>query len=147
MQIVSPSRSSQSLLNRCSGLKGNWSFLYLLSRFDTSRFDTNSSSETAKNFRSLQVKFAVEQEKNILGEYSSFFKPSTWNYLYLEGISLYRNDFVSAKRPVTVQKMFEAIWMFGRKPLLAKTFLSHARGQWFCPKFRADRLRKRKDTS
>ena len=56
-------RSSQSLLNRCSGLKGNWSFLYLLSRFDTSRFDTNSSSETAQNFRSLQVKFAVEPQK------------------------------------------------------------------------------------
>ena len=45
-------------------------------------------------------------QKNILGEYSWFFKPSTWNYLYLHWINLYRNDlcrndFVS-KRPVTL---------------------------------------------
>ena len=45
------------------------------------------------------------QLKNILGEHSSFFKPSTWNYLHLENferINLYRNTqaFVS-KRPVT----------------------------------------------
>ena len=45
-------------------------------------------------------------KKNILGEYSWFFKLSTWNYLYLHWINLYRNDlcrndFVS-KRPVTL---------------------------------------------
>jgi len=45
-------------------------------RFDTSPFDTNSSSEIAKKYRLLQVKVAIEQ-KNILGEYSSYFKPST----------------------------------------------------------------------
>ena len=35
------------------------------------------------------------QLKNILGEHSSFFKPSAWTYLNLEdfeGINLYRND-------------------------------------------------------
>ena len=31
-------------------------------------------------------------KKNILGEYSSFFKPSTWNYLHLDWINSYRND-------------------------------------------------------
>ena len=31
---------------------------------ETGRFDTNSSSEIAEKFRSLQVKFAVEQEKH-----------------------------------------------------------------------------------
>ena len=36
-------------------------------------------------------------KKNILGEYSSFFKPSTWNYLHLDWINSYRNDFVSKR--------------------------------------------------
>ena len=44
------------------------------SRFDTSRFDTNSSSEISK--KSLHL-----TKKNILGEYLSFFKSSMWNYL------------------------------------------------------------------
>ena len=30
--------------------------------------------------------------KNILGKYSSFFRPSTWNYLHLDYINSYRND-------------------------------------------------------
>ena len=30
--------------------------------------------------------------KNILGEYSSFFKPNTWNYLHVNYKNLYRND-------------------------------------------------------
>ena len=34
------------------------------SRFETSRFDTNSSNESARKFRSLQVKFSREQEKH-----------------------------------------------------------------------------------
>ena len=42
-----------------------------------SRFDTNSSSDIAQNFRSLQVYSLRANMKNILGEYSSFFKPST----------------------------------------------------------------------
>ena len=42
---------------------------------------------------------------HIWGEYSSFFKPSAWNFLHLDWINLYRNylywnDFVR-KRPVT----------------------------------------------
>ena len=32
-------------------------------RFETGRFDTNSSSEIAQKFWSLQVKFVIEQEK------------------------------------------------------------------------------------
>ena len=36
------------------------------SRFDKSRFDTNSSSEITQKFRSLQVKFAIEQEKHFV---------------------------------------------------------------------------------
>ena len=50
------------------------------SRFDTSRFDTNSSSDIAPNFRSLQVYSLRANMKNILDEYSSFFKASMWNY-------------------------------------------------------------------
>ena len=76
------------------------------STYNTSCFDTNSSSETSQKVRSLQEMFAIEQKKNILGEYFSFFKPRTWNYLHLEGMKLYRNnlhrnDFV-LKRPVTI---------------------------------------------
>ena len=63
----------------------------LVAATETGHFDTNSSSEIAQKFRLLSVKLAIEQE-NILGEYSSFFKPSTWNHLHLEGINLYRND-------------------------------------------------------
>ena len=67
---------------------------------ETGRFDTRTQAvKLHKNFdhfkKSLQL-----NKKNILGEYSSFFKPSTWNYLQLDGINLYRNDF-AAKRPVT----------------------------------------------
>ena len=50
------------------------------SRFDTSRFDTNSSNDIAQNFRSLQVYNLRANMKNILDEYSSFSRPSTWNY-------------------------------------------------------------------
>ena len=50
------------------------------SRVDTSRFDTNSSNDIAQNFRSLQVYNLRAKMKNILGEYSSFSRPSTWNY-------------------------------------------------------------------
>jgi len=32
---------------------------------ETGRFYTNSSSEIAQKFRSLQVKFAIEQEKQV----------------------------------------------------------------------------------
>ena len=47
-------------------------------------------------------------KKNILGEYSSFFKPSTWNYLHLDWINSYRNDFVS-KRMVTRDGCFSRL--------------------------------------
>ena len=42
------------------------SFISLLARIlakETGRFDTNSSSEIAQKFWSLQVKFVIEQEK------------------------------------------------------------------------------------
>ena len=60
-----------------------------------SRLDANSSSDIAQKPRSLQVYSLRVNMKNILGEYSSFFKPSMWNYLHLNRINLYRNDFVS----------------------------------------------------
>ena len=44
---------------------------------ETGRFYSNSSSKIVEKFRSLQVKFAVEQE-NYLGEYSLFFKEWEW---------------------------------------------------------------------
>ena len=34
-------------------------------------------------------------KENILGEYSLFFTPCLWNYLQVNWINLYRNDFVS----------------------------------------------------
>ena len=68
-------------------------------------FFRETSSGIAQNFCSLQVQFASKQEKHF-GRMSSFFKPSTLNYLYVEWIKLYRNglyrnNFVS-KRPVVV---------------------------------------------
>ena len=43
----------------------SWKTVVLVqSRFETSRFDTNSSSEIARKFPSLQVKFSREQEKH-----------------------------------------------------------------------------------
>ena len=78
------------------------------STYNTSCLNTNSSSQISQKVRSLQEMFAIEQtkKKNILGEYFSFFKPRTWNYLHLKVMKLYRNnlhrkDFV-LKRPVTI---------------------------------------------
>ena len=51
-------------------------YITVQNRFDTIRFDTNSSSHIAQKFRSLQVYSLRVNKKNILGEYSSFFKPS-----------------------------------------------------------------------
>ena len=45
-------------------------------RLDTSRFDTNSSSDIAQKFRNLLVYSLRVIIKNILGEYSLFLKPS-----------------------------------------------------------------------
>ena len=45
-----------------------------------------------KNFDHFKYSLRVNK-KNILGDYSSFFKPSTWNYLQqLDWINLHRND-------------------------------------------------------
>ena len=55
--------------------------------------------ELHKNFDHFRLSLRVNQ-KNILGEYSSFVKSSTCNYLQLDWINLHRNDFV-LKRPVT----------------------------------------------
>ena len=56
---------------------------------------------------------ACLNKKNILGECSTFFKPSTWNCLHLEGINLYRNDFYCkdfvSKPPVT-QRPWKHRW-------------------------------------
>ena len=58
--------------------------------------------EIAQNFDHLKASL---NKKIILGEYSTFFKPSTWNCLHLEGINLCRNDFYRkdfvSKPPVT----------------------------------------------
>ena len=62
------------------------------------RFDTNCGSDIAQKFQSLQVFILRVNMQNILGEYSSFFKPSTWNYLHLNWINLYQNGFVSRER-------------------------------------------------
>ena len=67
------------VVNKATSSVGNWSFRYK-SCFDTSRFDTNSSSEIAQKFRLLQVQFA--HEKNLV-ENSSFSKPRKRKYLHL----------------------------------------------------------------
>ena len=53
-----------------------------------------------KNFVHFEYNLRVNK-KNILGEYSSFFKLMTWNYLHLDWITLYGNYLYPAKRPVT----------------------------------------------
>ena len=84
------------------------------SRFNTSRFDTNPSSEIAQKCCSPQVQFVSEQEK-YFEWISSFFKPRTWNYLHLEWINLYRNDlyqnnFVSKRLLTSVSPMSTKWW-------------------------------------
>ena len=90
-------------LNLTYSTNGNWTFLFYLRKpvvsiqrgFDTSRFDPNSSSmKLHKNFDYFTYSLRVNK-KNILGEYSSFFKLGKWKYLQLHWINLYRNDFVS----------------------------------------------------
>ena len=44
-----------------------------------------------KNFDHFKYSLWVNM-KNILGKYSSFFRPSTWNYLHLDYINSYRNN-------------------------------------------------------
>ena len=64
---------------------------------ETGRFDTNSNNEIAQKFghrKHDKYSMCVNKE-NILGEYSLFFTPCSWNYLQLNWINLYRNDFVS----------------------------------------------------
>ena len=50
----------------------------------------NSSSEISQKFWSIHVEFAHEQKLG--GDYSSLFKPSTWNHLDLDWINLYQNN-------------------------------------------------------
>ena len=59
---------------------------------------TNSSNEIAQFYH---FKYSLPVDKNTWGEYSSFCKTSTWNYLHLNCINLYRNCFV-LKRTVTL---------------------------------------------
>ena len=76
------------------------------SRFDTSRFDAKSFRYKSFRYKSFRYKSFRYKLKQWNFEWiSSFFKPSTWNYLHLEWINLYRNDrdrksFVS-KRQIT----------------------------------------------
>ena len=62
-----------------------------IGRFDTGRFETNSTVKLHQNFFHFQYSLRVNK-KNILGEYSSFFRSSTRNYLQLDSVNLYRND-------------------------------------------------------
>ena len=64
-----------------------------------STFRNNQALKLHRTFDILHV-----NKKNILGEYSSSFKPTLLNYLYLDWINLCRNDFVS-KRPATKHRM------------------------------------------
>ena len=59
----------------------------------------NSSSEISQKFWSIHVEFAHEQKLG--GDYSSLFKPSTWNHLDLDWINLYQNNF-ALKQMVTM---------------------------------------------
>ena len=75
------------------------------------RFNTNSSSEIAQNFNHFKYSLLVNK-KNILCEYSSFFKPSTWNYVRLNWINLprttlYPNDRYN-KTPLCGRAVFAA---------------------------------------
>ena len=74
--------------------KGNRSFRY---KVFTIQVDVSKQTQAVKlhrTFDNLHV-----NRKNILGEYSSSFKPSLLNYLHLDWINLFRSDFVS-KWPV-----------------------------------------------
>ena len=62
--------------------------------------------------------------KNILCEYSSSFKPSLLNYLHLDWINLYRNDFVS-KRLVTQAQNGDEKY----RPLILPLILDDVRSQ------------------
>ena len=78
---------------------------------ETVRFNTNSSSEIAQNFDHFKYSLLVNK-KNILCEYSSFFKPSIWNYVRLNWINLprttlYRNDRYN-KTPLCGRAVFAA---------------------------------------
>ena len=42
--------------------------------------------------KKISITSSIQFAGNILGEYSLFVKPSTWNYLHLTWINMYRND-------------------------------------------------------
>ena len=56
------------------------------------RFDTTSSTEnnTYRKFGHFKHSLRVKK-RNICGEYSSYFKPSKWNYLHFDWINVYRS--------------------------------------------------------
>ena len=54
----------ESRILDCFGFNLTFGDWFETGRFDASHFYTNSSSEFAQKFRSLQVKFAVEQENH-----------------------------------------------------------------------------------
>ena len=64
-----------------------------------------------KNFD--HFKYSLHGHKNIWGEYSSYFKPSTWNCLHLDWINFYRDDLFRSdfvlKRPLTMDACFNFV--------------------------------------
>ena len=87
VQLTWPSRSSQSLLNRCIGLKGNWSFRYKSFPYELKQWNCTKIWITSSKVCNWTRKtFWV----NILRSLS-------------QRISLYRNDFVP-KRPKPSKK-------------------------------------------
>ena len=74
--------------------KGNRSFRYEVVLIQT------QAMKLHKNFDHSKYSLRMNQ-KNIFGEYSSFFKPSNCNYLKLDWINLYRNGLVPKGSAVT----------------------------------------------
>ena len=62
---------------------------------ETGGFDMSSGEKCHKNFDHFNYSLHMNK-KNILGEYSLFFKPNTWHYLLLDWTNLYWNNLVVA---------------------------------------------------
>ena len=61
--------------------------------FDTESFQFASEAmKLHKKFDLFKYTEFARGQESIWGEYSSFFKPSTWNYLHLDqAVNMYRN--------------------------------------------------------
>ena len=61
--------------------------------FDTESFQfAPEAMKLHKKFDLFKYTEFARGQESIWGEYSSFFKPSTWNYLHLDQVNMYRND-------------------------------------------------------